>query len=131
MRPGSQIDPTPLATVLPWENSQVHIQQHDLWANSDRIKRLIQKDPMVAMEIAAHRQKHQQQLMLLQAQQAGATGAGGPDGADGTAPQTDGSAPGERGTGAGGAMAASNQESGATDTLPTSRKSGSPAGASA
>lgn len=125
--------PVPLTIVYPWESAQVHVQQHDLWANSDRIKRLMEKDPMVAQEIAAHRMLHMQALLMKQAQEQGgaaaAAGAASPDGADGTAPQTDGSAPGERGTGAGGAMASSNAESGATDTLPTSARSGSPTGA--
>lgn len=125
----SPTEPIPLSTVYPWQNPQVHLQQHDLWANSDRIRRLMATDPQVAMEIAQHRALHQQQMMMLQLQAAGGGGAAGVSGEEGGAPQTDGSAPGERGTGAGGAMAASAQESGATDTLPNDPRSGAPVGA--
>lgn len=102
-------------TVYAWQDHQIFKQQIDIWANSDKMRALLANDPLAVIEVTTNRTQHivatmnpfglptpQQQPGVLPGSGAPAPGApaGGPGG------------------GGGMAMANSNQESGAPDTLP-------------
>ena len=104
--------------VESWQNHAVHITQFDMWANSDRLRALSLADPNVQKELTLHRLQHgvalQNPFGLPLPMLPGGPGALPPEG--GMDPG--GLPPPEPPQGAGMAMANSNQESGAVDTLP-------------
>lgn len=116
VRGGRKNGPNPLH-VRATNNHAIHIQQLDLWANSDKIISLMQTDPMAEQEITLHRVEHVVASMnpfgLPIPAAMPPPGPGGPPAGPGGAP-----APGPQPQGAGMAMMNSNQESNAVDTLP-------------
>jgi ssDNA-binding Zn-finger/Zn-ribbon topoisomerase 1 len=110
--------PSPLK-VMSTQNHQIHVQQLDLWANTDEIREMMLTDPAIEAEITLHRVEHlvaQQNpfgLPIPAAAQMAMQQVGGPA-PGGGAP---GAGPAEA-EGAGRAMANSQQESAAIDTLP-------------
>jgi hypothetical protein len=44
--------------VQAWNNHPIHIEQLDIWANSDRIRQLVMTDPIAKAEITFHRVQH-------------------------------------------------------------------------
>jgi hypothetical protein len=109
--------------VESWHDHAIHVMNFDLWANSDRMRALSLKDPLVQLEMTQHRLMHSigsvNPFGLPLAQggpQGGPMGAPGapPPGAEGESPMPGGAPP----QGAAMAMTNSNQESGAVDTLP-------------
>lgn len=125
-RPGGP-DACPLK-VLPTQNHRIHVQQLDLWANDDEVRQLMMTDQTALAEITLHRVEHliaQQNIFGIpipaQAQAAmmqngaavppgAAVGPGGPTPGAPVEPPVP--------QGAGMAMANSQQESNAPDTLP-------------
>jgi ssDNA-binding Zn-finger/Zn-ribbon topoisomerase 1 len=109
-----------------WQNHPIHIEQLDLWANSDEIRQMTLLDPDVSQDILKHRVEHvaaTTNIFGIPTGQAGmAPGAGAPMGA--RPPGPGGSAPAPAGpqppqpVGADRAMMNSNRESGHPDTLP-------------
>ena len=121
--------------VESWHNHRVHITQFDIWANSDRMRALSLADPNVQKEMTLHRVQHGVAMQnpfglplpIMQPQMPGApgapTGPGAPPMGPGGLPPEGPTPPGglpppEPPQGADMAMANSNQESGAVDTLP-------------
>lgn len=117
---GKRNGPNPLK-VEAWHGHAIHVQQLDLWANTDAIRDLTMRDPVAQMEITIHRCEHliamqnplglpkitPQIVMALNPAPNPAAPGGelGPPAPGGMA-------------GAGRSMANSTQESGAIDTLP-------------
>ena len=44
--------------VRAWQAHPIHLEQHDIWANSDRIRALTFTDPAAAAELTYHRSQH-------------------------------------------------------------------------
>lgn len=117
-RPG----PSPLV-VQAWQSHTIHVQQLDLWANTDVIRDLVTRDPIAQQELTLHRVEHlvaQANPFGLPLPVPGAPMPTNPNAPGG--PLGPGAAPGEPGAapvvGADRAAMNSDQESGAVDTLP-------------
>jgi hypothetical protein len=115
VRAGRQ-GPTPLV-VQAWHAHPIHIQQLDLWANTDAIRTLVTSDPIAKDEITLHRVEHilgMSNPFGLPAPVPGMMPGQNPDAPGGELgpPQ-----PGQA-EGAGRALLNSGQESNAVDTLP-------------
>jgi hypothetical protein len=110
------------------QRHQIHIQQHDIWANSDRISMARLHDPQLDADITLHRMQHIMALsnpFNMPLMTAGlipgmpTPGPGGQPGETGPPQPMPGmEAPPQGGQGAGRAATNSNAESGAMDTLP-------------
>jgi ssDNA-binding Zn-finger/Zn-ribbon topoisomerase 1 len=119
--------PNPMVAYA-WNNHAIHIQQLDRWANSDRVRALIAKDPQMVVELRLHRLQHmlgmqnifgEPQPMAMPGAAPGQPGGAGAPGQPGGGVEAPG-APADTPPveGAARAMQNSNQESGAIDTLP-------------
>ncbi len=119
---GNRQGPNPLK-VEAWHGHPIHVQQLDLWANTDIIRDLTMRDPVAQMEITVHRCEHliamqnplgmpkitpQMMMALNPAPMGNPNAPGGELGPAAPAPAA----------GAGRALMNSDQESGAVDTLP-------------
>ncbi len=104
-----QPPPVPLRRREFIDNDQIHFSENRKWANTDRMQELMASNPIIEQLVMQHLGEHQMGIAMLMAAQAGGPGAPG--------------APGGQG-GGGRAMANSNQESGATDTLPRGNSEG-------
>jgi hypothetical protein len=117
--------------VFSTQNHAIHIQQHDLWANTDEIRQRMLDDPEFQQFVMLHRLEHQvaQQNpfgLPIPVDPAMAQMLAG-----GAAPGQPGAPGGPPAEGAGRAMANSNQESNAVDTLPGQAPGGGGMGAPA
>lgn len=98
------------------DNDQVHFQENRKWANTDRMRDLRRRYPEVEQIITLHLADHQLGMLTAAGQMPGVGGAP----LSGAPPEPEPEPPG--GVGGARAMANSNQESGATDTLPTGNR---------
>ena len=126
---GQRQGPNPLK-VESWQNHRVHIKQFDIWANSDRIRDLTLRDPLVQAELTFHRLQHSVADLNpfglpIPPGMAAIDPATGQPTMPGAMPAGPGGPPAPGGPGAppgaqGAAMAGPNslQESGAPDTVP-------------
>ncbi len=92
----------------PWHRDEVHIAQHELWANSDSARRLFDAAPVVKALFSGHMAEHEQAILEKQMQQqALAAPAPGAPGQPGKGPSSTGQAVGK-----------SNKESGNPADVP-------------
>ena len=95
----------PPLVVKPWHDVTIHWVERIKWLNTDKMRELMATDPMIEQMVTQHLGELQFNMMATMQQQPGA--------------------PGDPNSAAGGAqaMANSNQESGATDTVPSGNNS--------
>lgn len=103
----------PLRRLQFIDNDAVHLVENRKWANTDRMRELMASNPVIEQLVMRHLAEH-----LMGAAETAMMQAGGIPGVGAGAAGAGTGAPPPGGIGGGRAMANSNQESGATDTLP-------------